>query len=590
MRLLFLLFLVLISTITVSAQVLQKIPGLDSRFRETNMSITPNGKYLFFMSQRGGMPWSTLRQAVPGQVAQYDGDIWFSTKQGNSWSAPQCLGTNINTYSGEDEPNITADGQGVYFQSWRDDWEWSGGPYYKAELNGSEWGKPIGMGSNITQFFKDLNLRVDKVFEKDLKDRNLYRDYIKFRTIYPFSWTARLEKKGINFNEYLLGTDGMAISSNEKIFIVSVFNPDKKKYDLFISRKQSNGEWSYPEALQIPNRSNEISVYIAGDNKTIYFASDQAGGMGGYDIYKTTLTSGSTCTTPENLGAPYNSTRDDYGFVVDPTDDKAYQIIDGAIHEMKLLENAKPEETLVINGRVQDQLGNPLEARIQLFDVSDPTTTIANARSNKNTGEYSFSLSKDLGQYQQIAKTAEQLEGSKSFTISSNTANTLEFKIIIEKPDVPTANPIETEEVSTSNPNPPTKAEAAKVVEELKKDDLKTGEILQVDKLYFKADSDDIEADSYEVLDQIAEILNSRPNIAKVEIGGHTNSLPPTEYCEKLSSERAKKIYEYLSTKNVNANRLVYRGYGKRLPIASNDTPEGRKKNQRVEIKILEMK
>lgn len=584
MRLLLLLSILFFGCQGGTAQVLQKIPGLDSRFRETNMSITPNGKYLFFMSQRGGMPWSTLRQAIPGQVAQYDGDIWYATKQGDGWSAPQCLGTNINTYSGEDEPNITADGQGVYFQSWRDDWQWSGGPYYKAELNGSTWGQPVGLGSNITAFFKDLDLRLDKVFEKDLKERNLYRDYIKFRTIYPFSWTARLERKGVDFNDYLLGTDGMAISSDEKIFIVSVFNPDKKKYDLFISRKQRNGEWSYPELLSIPNRSNEISVYIAGDNKTVYFASDRAGGMGGYDIYKTTLGTGNNCTPPENIGAPYNSSRDDYGFVVDPTDDKAYQIIDGAIHEMQLLETAKPEETIVINGRVQDQFGKPLEARIQLFNVADPSEVIANARSNKNTGEYSFSLSKEIGQYQQIAKTTEQLEGRKAFTIAKSSPNTLESKIIIEKQVEPSS---EEEEIEVVEPVP---TEAAKVVEELKNDNLKAGAILQVDKLYFKADSDDIEPESFEVLNQIATILNDRPNITKVEIGGHTNNLPPTEYCEKLSTARAKKIHEYLSERNVNSNRLIYRGYGKRMPIATNETSEGRRKNQRVEIKILEVK
>ncbi|MEM6380969.1 MAG: hypothetical protein AAF705_22545, partial [Bacteroidota bacterium] len=501
-------------------QVMQKVPKLDSRFRETNMSITPNGKYLFFMSQRGGMPWSTLRQALPGQVAQHDGDIWYATKEGDGWSDPICLGTNVNTYSGEDEPNITADGQAVYFQSWRDDWKFSGGPYYKAELNGTTWGQPVGLGSKITNFFINLDLRVDKVFEKDLKDKNLYRDYIKFRTIYPFSWTDRLERKGVNFNDYILGTDGMAISPDEKVFIVSAFNPDKKKYDLYISRKNPTYDtWSYPKPLDVPNNSNEISVYIAGDNKTVYFASDRSGGKGGFDIYKTTLGKGTSCSTPENIGAPYNSARDDYGFVVDPTNDKAYQIIDGAIHEVQLLETAKPEETVVINGRVEDQFGNPLEARIQLFNVSKPGNIIANARSNRNTGEFSFSLSKEIGQYQQIAKTADQLEGRKGFTIAESTSNTLDFKIIIEKP-VPT-QPSEEETVVDKTPKPA--PEEAKVVEELKKDNLKEGLVLQVDKLYFKADSDAIEPESYEVLNQIATILNERRNIVKVEIGGHTN-------------------------------------------------------------------
>jgi outer membrane protein OmpA-like peptidoglycan-associated protein len=127
------------------------------------------------------------------------------------------------------------------------------------------------------------------------------------------------------------------------------------------------------------------------------------------------------------------------------------------------------------------------------------------------------------------------------------------------------------------------------VVDELKKDNLKVGDILRVDELYFKADSDEMETSSLEVLDEIARILQDRQNIRKVEIAGHTNGLPPTYYCEQLSSARAKRVYDYLVSKSIAKDRLISKGYGKRDPIASDDTPEGRRKNQRVEIKILEM-
>jgi len=54
-----------------------------------------------------------------------------------------------------------------------------------------------------------------------------------------------------------------------------------------------------------------------------------------------------------------------------------------------------------------------------------------------------------------------------------------------------------------------------------------------------------------------------------------------------LSTDRAKIVAEYLVDKGIPAERLTYKGYGKRKSIASNLTKEGRKKNQRVEIKIL---
>jgi outer membrane protein OmpA-like peptidoglycan-associated protein len=577
-----------------SAQVMQKIPNLDSRYRETNLSITPNGKYLFFMSQRGGMPWSSPRQSYHGHGPQYDGDIWYAVKQGDSWSDPICLKGNVNTYSGEDEPNVTADGQAVYFQSWRTGWEYSGGPYYRSALNGTNWGQPIGLGGNITQFFRDLELRLEKAIDDDLKQKGLYRDYVKFSMISPNSWADRLKSKGFDITQYILGTDGMAISPDEKIFIVSAYIPSKKRYDLYISRRSSaSGEWSYPEPLDIPNGADEISAYIAGDNQTLYFASNRPDGMGGYDIYKTTLLGGASCSPPENIGAPYNSTRDEYSFVVDPTDEKAYQVIDGAIHEMKLLEKARPNATLVVNGKVEDQFGNPLEARILLLDKADPTEPLATARSNSQTGEYSFSLAKMPGDYQQYAITIQEWRGTADFQVNEQTPGTLDFTIVIQKPVA--ASPTEADTPAPiiaareERPAPKNPEENAKVVDALNDKNLEAGATLQVDQLFFKADQAEIEPESFKVLDQIAATLNSRPEIKKVEIGGHTNSLPPADYCDQLSTQRARAIFDYLRKKQVNPDRLVYKGYGKRAPIASNDTPTGRRQNQRVEIKVLEV-
>lgn len=78
-----------------------------------------------------------------------------------------------------------------------------------------------------------------------------------------------------------------------------------------------------------------------------------------------------------------------------------------------------------------------------------------------------------------------------------------------------------------------------------------------------------------------------RNEAVKIEIGGHTNGVPSVEYCQKLSSARAREVANYIINKGIDKNRVTYKGYGKSKPIASDRTPEGRKKNQRVEIKIL---
>ncbi len=128
--------------------------------------------------------------------------------------------------------------------------------------------------------------------------------------------------------------------------------------------------------------------------------------------------------------------------------------------------------------------------------------------------------------------------------------------------------------------------EGEKIMTELDKDLMVVGKTLEIKNLYFKADSTGITAKSKPALDEIYNFLNSNKGIA-VEIGGHTNNIPTDEYCDKLSTDRAKHVAEYLVNKGIDRDRVSYKGYGKRKPIASNKTSAGRKKNQRVEMKIL---
>ncbi len=117
---------------------------------------------------------------------------------------------------------------------------------------------------------------------------------------------------------------------------------------------------------------------------------------------------------------------------------------------------------------------------------------------------------------------------------------------------------------------------------------LTKGQTIRMDKdmLYFPADSSSITSKTIPVLTEVYTFLATNPNII-VEIGGHTNGTPSHEYCDKLSTERAKAIVDYLASKGIPRKRLQYKGYGKRNPIDSNTTAVGRKRNQRVEIKIL---
>lgn len=123
-------------------------------------------------------------------------------------------------------------------------------------------------------------------------------------------------------------------------------------------------------------------------------------------------------------------------------------------------------------------------------------------------------------------------------------------------------------------------------ISEISRSELKEGSKIRIDNLYFETDKAIIISSSFGVLDELFTFLAKNPDVS-VEIGGHTNGLASDDYADKLSTNRAKAIFDYLIKKGIEKERLTYKGYGKRNQIATNSTLEGRKKNQRVEVKIL---
>ncbi len=137
---------------------------------------------------------------------------------------------------------------------------------------------------------------------------------------------------------------------------------------------------------------------------------------------------------------------------------------------------------------------------------------------------------------------------------------------------------------------PDTKTFKPPLLPELDGQKVFVGQKIRLNHLYFKADSVNLLPDSYKVLNELAAYLKAHPK-TKMEIGGHTNTIPSDDYCNKLSTARAKAVQDYLITQGVPPNRLEYKGYGKQDPLIPYDkyNKEARFKNQRVEIKILSL-
>ncbi len=125
-----------------------------------------------------------------------------------------------------------------------------------------------------------------------------------------------------------------------------------------------------------------------------------------------------------------------------------------------------------------------------------------------------------------------------------------------------------------------------KILKDLDKRTIRKGQTINIEQLYFTADASKINKESYPVLEEVYSFLRDNPKV-EVEIGGHTNNQPSPKYCDWLSTGRAKAVADYLKTKGIASNRVLFKGYGKRKPKYSNATKNGRQKNQRVEIKIL---
>ena len=102
----------------------------------------------------------------------------------------------------------------------------------------------------------------------------------------------------------------------------------------------------------------------------------------------------------------------------------------------------------------------------------------------------------------------------------------------------------------------------------------------------FATNSSNISADFYRVLDSVALVINEFEK-TYVDVNGYTDSTGSEAYNQTLSEARASSVASYLMSQKVISQRVVTRGMGESQPIATNDTPEGRSLNRRVEIVLI---
>jgi hypothetical protein len=198
--------------------------------------------------------------------------------------------------------------------------------------------------------------------------------------------------------KYWESTPSFSASGNELYFSSNrpggVGGKDIWKCDVKIL-PTGNLEFSNPVNLGKPINTfkNEISPFIHSDNKTLYFSSDGLPGMGNFDIFMSQRDSLGNWSNPSNIGYPINTHKDEIGFVVAAQGDKGYLSSDQyskgrynkQIFEVILPENKRASATTTFMGKIVDASTNrPLQASIEIFDKENSATLFQTLSDSQN--------------------------------------------------------------------------------------------------------------------------------------------------------------------------------------------------------------
>lgn len=218
-------------------------------------------------------------------------DFYVSKKDSSGWGMAKPAGGNINTPQSEAAQTLSADGEWmIYAASGRED---SYGNYdlYMAQKTNEEWEDVyhFGLGINTDQWEAQPSLSPDR---KDLYFASrrpggfggidIYVSHLK-----PNGYYSQPENMGPGINTS--GDDQCPFihADNQTLYFTSNGWLGYGDDDLFVVRKQPNGEWGKPENLGYPINTieKEGTMCIAADGKTAYYAADRNDSYGGLDIY-----------------------------------------------------------------------------------------------------------------------------------------------------------------------------------------------------------------------------------------------------------------------------------------------------------------
>lgn len=477
--------------------------NVNTVYPEKKPTISHDGKTLFF-----------TRDEDPANVGKNKSDdIWMASVDENDvWSPAQNLGKPVNNANNNSCIGVAEDNSWIMLKGqYTAEGEYLGSGFSIARKSGNGWANP------------------ENIAVKNFYNNNQYQ-------------------------EACISPDGTVL-----MFAIER-NDTYGGKDLYISKKQGDGTWSEPLNCgpQVNSFAAEIGPFIAGDGKTVYYASEGLPGYGDADIFMITRLDDSwtNWSTPVNLGPTINTAGWDAYFTTDAKGEWGYMVSTensigrSDIFRFKLPEKAKPKITCIVKGKIINAKTNEPMIGELTFHVLDTDSLLGTIYASPVDGQFSMIL-KEGFHYSIDAKYPGYL-GERVSVDMSNVKESIEKELIIY------LKPIE---VSTT---------------------------IQLNNVFFEEDKAELHYSSKAQLRWVLLFLKDNPN-AVILIGGHSMSgSAPEKYNQKLSEQRAKVVYKYLIELGVPRKQLKYKGYGSTKPVYDKNDPANNGRNRCVDFTILQ--
>ena len=356
------------------------------------------------------------------------------------------------------------------------------------------------------------------------------------------------------------------LTNNRQTLILAVEREDSEgDRDLYVSFMKNDSTWTEPVNLgNVVNSAGEESApFLASDDKTLYFSSKGFSGYGGSDIYVSRRLDDTwtTWSEPENLGPEINSPLEDLFFNIPASSEYAYYSkgvseTNTDIFRVKLPIVRNPEPWVTVRGKIIDKVtGKPIGAKI-IYERLPDGKEMGIAQSNPETGEYEI-----------------RLPGGYLYGIRAEANGKISESQNLDLRNIKADQVIEHEDFNLQP------IEVATVQENV---------TIVLNNLFFDFDKAVLKPESFPELNRVVKLMNDKVTM-QIEIAGHTDATGPDDYNLGLSERRAKSVMKYFSGKGIAAERMSVMYFGETKPVGTNENKEGRRKNRRVEFKILKM-